>query len=449
MPTNITPYVPPSVITKNLTNLNGSDLYVAPNVIAIVARIDHYPVRSTSRVLGNGSTAVINDANVIAGTVTLKDYSGVTLIEDEDYTIAIDDEENTFSVTVINDQIKTQSILISYQYLPDDFFNPLIWYTKANVESYYGVAYNDDGTVASPITAAARMAFDNGGVAVGVVPVYDKDASGPDANPTQDLEAALEKLKLRDDIALVVPVGFDENELDLFRQHILWCCEHRHERRGIFAVDGTAQTYTVEDLCDIARSIDYEQIMFIANNIAPVYVADSRTTVDLPGWLIAAAAAGVAMAYPVYRSLTRLTLQGFQGVHRFLYDEKCTLAQAGCSVIEMVNGQIRFMHSVTTRQSMMLDWSYAGVYNYIAQSIRYYLDVYIGLPSNDTILTEIKATCDLFLTNQVETGYIYSYDDLEVSRRNGNPEIVDVSFRYAWCRPLLWVICSVAVDLSY
>ena len=101
MPTNITPYVPPSVITKNLTNLNGSDLYVAPNVIAIVARIDHYPVRSTSRVLGNGSTAVINDANVIAGTVTLKDYSGVTLIQVEDYTIAIDDEQITFSVTVI------------------------------------------------------------------------------------------------------------------------------------------------------------------------------------------------------------------------------------------------------------------------------------------------------------------------------------------------------------
>ena len=75
------------------------------------------------------------------------------------------------------------------------------------------------------------------------------------------------------------------------REHIIWCCGHQLERRGIFALDGTTTTYTIDDLCAVAGSMDSEQIMFIPNNIASIYVSETRRSQNLPGWLYAAAAA--------------------------------------------------------------------------------------------------------------------------------------------------------------
>ena len=115
----------------------------------------------------------------------------------------------------------------------------------------------------------------------------------------------------------------------------------------------------------------------------------------------------------------------------------------------MLNGVIRFRHSVVTRQSMMLDWSYAGIYNYICGALRTQLDVYIGQPSSDSLLTEIYGTVNLFLTQQVESGGIYAFDSLEVSRRQNNPEVIDVSFRVAFLRPALWIVVTFDVDLTY
>ena len=327
--TNSWSYVPPSVIIDAPQNLTGVTTYVEPSTVAIVARIDSYPTKTTSKVLGNGATAVLDVPNIIMESIKLKDYSGKDLKKDTDYTQTQDDEAETVSIKIINPEIKTQSILISYQYLPDDFFEPLKFFTINSVAEYYGAAYNDDYTINSPITAAARFVFSNGGVSVCVVPVYDREEDDSE-NPKQTIEQALDKLRLHQDIAIVVPVGMTSDELQDVREHIIWCCSHQLERRGIFALDGTTTTYTIDDLCAVAGALDSEQIMFIPNNVASIYVSETRRSQNLPGWLYAAAAAGVAIAAPYYRSLTRMTLSGFYGVQAFLYEEKNRLATAGC-----------------------------------------------------------------------------------------------------------------------
>ena len=152
--TNSYAYVPPSVIIDAPQDLTGVTTYVEPSTVAIVARVDSYPTRTMSRVLGNGATAVISAPNVIMESIKLKDYSGKDLEKDTDYTQTQDEEAQTFSIKVINPEIKTQSILISYEYLPDDFFEPLKFFTINSVAEYYGAAYNDDYTINSPITAA-------------------------------------------------------------------------------------------------------------------------------------------------------------------------------------------------------------------------------------------------------------------------------------------------------
>lgn len=439
-------YIPPQVIVNGKVDYQGTTEYVQPSVVALVTKVDSYLSRETSRVLGNGATAVINVKNLVESSVKLKDYSGKTLVKDTDYTLAVDKANATFSVTVINKDIKTQALLISYEYIPDDFFEPLKWFTLASIASYYGAAYNDDNSIKTPMTAAADFAFRNGASTICIIPVYEP---ADKSLPSQTIDEALDKLKLHEDIAIVVPIGFTAAELTNVRDHIRWCEEHQLERRGIFGLDGTKTTYTVADLTQIASTLDSEFIMFIPNTIAPVYVTDSRNSVNLPGWLYAAAVAGVAMATPIDLSLTRHVVTGFYGTQSYLYEEKNTLAQAGCCVIEMINGQLKIRHSVVTKQSQLLDWTFGGIYNYLMGAIRTELDPYIGKPSTDVLVSEIDADVNLFLTKQKEINYLYDFDSLEVSRRQSNPEIIDVTFRCSIIRPTLWIYVTFYVDLTY
>lgn len=440
-------YIPPQVIVNGDMSAEGSTAYVQPQTIALVCKIDKYPSKTASRILGNGATATISVKNLIESTVTVKDYSGNTLVKDTDYTMAVDQEASTFSITVINKDIKTQALLIGYQYLPDKFFEPLKWFTMSAITAYYGEAYDDNNNIASNITAAADYAFKNGATSLCILPVFDGKTSGNSVK--QSLNEALEKLKLQQDIAIVCPIGFDDTSFGTFKDHILWCNEHQVERRGIFSLDGTAKTYSVDDLVSIASSLDSEFILFTPNTIAPVYVTDARDYVNLPGWLYGAAIAGLAIATSFEQSLTRHQIYGFYGTQSYLYEEKNILAQAGCCVLELQNGSLKIRHSVTTKQSSLIDWSYSGVYIYMMGSMRALYDPYIGQPSDDILKLQILTTSKTFLTAQVDAGIIYSYDSLEVSRRTGNPEVIDVSFRYAWLRPINWIYVNFAVDLTY
>lgn len=442
-------YIPPSVIVQGDRNTGATTDYMQPSTICIVGRMDKYPAKQTSRVLANGATATITAPNVLADTIELTAYDGTKLAKDTDYTQTVDDDKDTFSITITKTALKTQSILIQYQYVPDNFFEPLKWYTKASIADFYGEAFDEQHYIASPLTAAAQYAFDNGASTVCIVPVMDSKTLTTKKYPTQTLEQALEKLKLQDDIAIVVPVNMEPADLQTVREHITWCNTHACERRGIFGLDGVQHTYSTEDLMEVQRNLDSDAVLFTPNTIAPVYVSDARTTVNLPGWLYAAAIAGVAITLPLYRSLTRQNLAGFYGVQGYLVEERNILAQAGGCVIEMVNGNIRIRHSLTTFQNQQLDWSYRGVYNYIVRSMRDLFDPYIGQPSSRVVLAQIDSLADSFLEQLVERNMIYDYSDLEVARRNGNPSIVDVTFRYSYLAPMLWIYVNFSVDMDY
>ena len=138
MPRFIETYVPPSVIVRGNYEFQGESKYIQPSTLALVVRLDSYPTKTANRTLSNGSTAVIDVRNLIEDSVTLRDYAGGLLTKDVDYKLSVDADNDTFSVTITKQSIKGQTILISYKYLPDNFFEPLAWYTLASVADYYG-----------------------------------------------------------------------------------------------------------------------------------------------------------------------------------------------------------------------------------------------------------------------------------------------------------------------
>jgi len=127
--------------------------------------------------------------------------------------------------------------------------------------------WNDDHSINSPISAAAEMAFNNGATSLCILPVFEApldDTGKPlDKNPHQSLTDALEKLKLQDDIAIICPIGFDKDSLVQIRNHIDWCNKNRLERRGIFALDGMAKAYSIEDIINVQMSLDNSAVMLV------------------------------------------------------------------------------------------------------------------------------------------------------------------------------------------
>lgn len=441
-------YIPPSVIVQGEQNPGATTRFVIPSTICLLGKITKYPTKNVSHVLGNGETVTLNVKNLIKDSVKLTDYSGNVLVKDTDYTQTIDATAETLSITVTNPDIKTQSILIAYQWVPDQFFEPLKWFTKNSINDYYGQPWNDDHSINSALSAAAEFAFNNGATSLCILPVFEKE-SETDTNPKQSLTDALEKLKLQDDVAIICPIGFDKESLIQIRNHIDWCNANKLERRGIFAVDGTAKTYSIEDLINIEMSLDNNAVMFIPNTIASVFVSDSRNSIDLPGWLYAAATAGLAISLPFYQSMTRMNLSGFYNVQSYLYGEKNMLAQSGGCVLEMANGSVKIRQSVVTYQKTLLDWSYSGVYQYVTRAMRNLFEPYIGKPSSDATLLAIDSLAEQELSQMIDRGFIAAFDDLEVTRRNGAPDTIDVSFRYSWLQPINWIYVNFNVDMTY
>lgn len=449
----MTAYIPPSVIVNGDATPGATTQFIIPSTICIIGNIDKYPSKTVSRVLENGATATISVENLIEDSIRLTDYSGNVLVKDTDYTQTVDIEKKTFSVTVTNPDIKTQAIMIAYEWVPDKFFDPLKWFTKNSINDYYGEPWNDDHSINSSISAAAEMAFNNGATSLCILPVFEApldDTGKPlDKNPHQSLTDALEKLKLQDDIAIICPIGFDKDSLVQIRNHIDWCNKNRLERRGIFALDGMAKAYSIEDIINVQMSLDNSAVMFISNTISYLFVSNSRTYIKLPGWLYAAAMSGLAISQPFYQSLTRMNLSGFYNVQPYLYEEKNMLAQSGGCVLEMANGSVKIRQSNVTTQDRVLDWSYSGVYQYVTRAMRSLFDPYIGKPSSDATLLAINSLAMNELSIMTDRGFIANYDDLEVRRRNEQPDTIDVSFKYAWLQPINWIYVNFSVDMTY
>jgi hypothetical protein len=435
-------YIPPSVIVNAPAVSNGSTAFVQPSTMALIAKLADYPSTTTTRLLSNGSTVTIYAKNLILSKVSLASQDGTALVKDTDYSVAQSKDLSNFSITITNADISTQPISISYAWLPDNFFEPLRWFSKQSVEAFYGTGFDDNGNVVSAASAAADFAFDNGATSICIIPVI----AAVDNNPGNTLQSALESLKIQEDVTLVTFAGLSADEMSLVAAHVAWCNSNALERRGVFALDGTSSTYSVDQLCNFARNLNNDDIMFIPNNIASILPSSSSNPVNAPGWLFSAAVCGLIMQSQVWESLTRSNVYGFYGVQNFLYEEKNTLAASGCTVIEKSNSSMRIRHGIATTQSSIVEWSYGAVRQSIIRIMRTALDIYVGLPSTAVILSEMSAKVDMILTQQQSQQIIADFSDVSVTNRAGSPGTIDVEFKYKWLASIDWIYVTFSVD---
>lgn len=454
-------YKAPGVIVNGAQNITGSTQFVNPSTVAIIGNVTAYPTRSQTVVLSNGSTASVQGVNIVAGSIQASTVNGSQLVQGTDYTLSTSSDGQSFTLTIINESFGTQAVLITYQSIPTDFFQALAWWSLGNVEAYYGQAFDETGSVANPLSAAARLAFANGATTVCIIPVYDPSGDASNASTGvstnsagvtigQTWSAALQALRLRNDISLIVPVAATSDELDQVGAHVTWCNQNQLERRAITAVDGTTTSYTETQLAAVAASLNSDEILFVPNTTVQLYgVGATLSTVSAPGWLAAAALAGLTLSQDFWESLTNKTVSGFAGVQQYSLEEMNTLAGSGCCVLTAQSGAVTVREAVTTLQSSKVDWSYSGVYNYLMEYARSLFQPYIGRPSNNAVLLSISARTEGWLADLVRQQIIYGYQNLQVSRQPNDPSTVFVSFDVSWENPLLYVQVGFDFNTSY
>ena len=454
-------YKAPGVIVNGTQNITGSTQFVNPSTVAIIGNVTAYPQRSQTVVLSNGSTATVQGVNIVSGSVQASTVNGTQLVQGTDYTLSMSSDGQSFTLTIINESFGTQAVLISYQSIPSDFFQALAWWSLANVEAYYGQAFDENGNVSNPLSAAASMAFANGATTVCVIPVYDPTGDAGNASTGvstntagvttgQTWSAALQTLRQRNDISLIVPVAASSDELDQVGAHVTWCNQNQLERRAITGVDGTQTSYTESQLAAIAASLNSDEILFVPNTTVQLYgVGVTLSTVQAPGWLAAAALAGLTLSQDFWESLTNKTVSGFAGVQQYSLEEMNTLAGSGCCVLTAQTGAVTVREAVTTLQSNKVDWSYSGVYNYLMEYARSLFQPYIGRPSNNAVVLSISARAEGWLADLVRQQIIYGYQNLQVTRQPNDPSTVMVSFDVSWENPLLYVQVGFNFNTSY
>ena len=321
-----------------------------------------------------------------------------------------------------------------------NFWKPLAWYSNYAVDSYYGSQFNSNGSLNSALSLGAFYAFQGGANTVIIQPFY----TGSDENTGITLETALSQIQEKEGINLIVPIGLTSNQLSTVASSMAQSNSSGYKRRGIFAVDNNSGTdMSVSDFSSLAQSLNTYEIMLLGNT-----QATSLNGITLPPSMYACELAGMSEFYGFNTTLTNKTVVGFANDNTYSNSQLSTLIGAGVACVSFHGGANVLIEAITTLQGKQLDFSFAGVDNFISDSLMTYYSGYIGKSATTTVLLGIKGATQSFLATQKRNNLISSFSDISVIQDPAIPTQVDVSFTCTWLSPIYNVTVNYTFNSS-
>lgn len=305
--------------------------------------------------------------------------------------------------------------------------------------------------VLNPITAAAKLCFDNGAPVVMLIQ--------PTTGSQSDLQTAIDSAKNEDIDVLVVPQACNTTLDNYVKNHVLTesSPQVRHERVWFRSSDGMSDAVTT--VRATAVGVKHERVTVLA---PPAFVStfkDATTTLDqdllLPSGYLAAAYAGL-VCNPVYDAatpLTRKSLVSVKNLSTFDYTQvnKDQLGGDGVTVIENNKGDIRIRHALTTDPTNVntLTQSVVFIKDNIRKDLRGLLDsAYIGSKIDDSLKSRVAATVGAFLRQKVRDTIIKDYRNVKVNQDANDPRILTVTFDLSPVYPAEFLDITISLFVS-
>lgn len=490
-------YKPPGVSVKETITTQVSPLLATPANICLVGmtrgymtRTDQFIISGTDPIVlpglpsGSKLTAVASVKNALDPSQGAADGSGYVLTADYTVTLA------SGTITKVSDGDIADGTLINvtYSYVPSDYFMPYRLYSLGDVESRYGYGLDQTNgtTIASPVSYAAAIAFENGADSVVIQPLLKRTTpgdpssaanlpAGADIGSTATWADTLYNLRAINDINVLIPIigQSDTNVSDssmlaifgAFQDHMAYMQNNYQYIVSIFGEDSSANIAVATDSTIQGHAASLQSRYGGAYSECTVLLNTSRFTRSLPtsasggsitlgAQYVAAGIGGMLCATSVSDSLTRDVISGITG-SKDTRDEnaKNADAQAGLMVIEQVNGLVRIRHSITldnTGGAARAELSVVRAKHRMIESVRDTLE-------NQIIGKIIADGNSPFIVRSAVVGVLEAlrqsrdladYSAVDCRLASLDPTTMQVTFSYRPAFPLNYVNISFSLDLS-
>lgn len=470
MPDFTTSYQPPGVYVEEETTPLVSIASITDAVVAIVGPSVGYR-EHTEAITLNGTTPVTLEKlgiNLVTGfSVTGSDgtvYAGsaYSLVAGAGADAQIGTTtDNTTTIARNGTAIPDGSVVfLRYRYTDADYAQPSRFVDYDDVKDVYGEPLNlATGAITSPLSLAAKIAFENGANQVVLVATTGSATAATRA----EIQAGLAKLNSVPDVSLVVPLpvaitgttgspGDTTNVANDLALHVEQASDDGNFRVGFFGWEKTVTALPIAAAASVASS----RVMFAWPNVLEYYNGANNTTIEVAGYYLAAAFAGRFASLPVQMPLTKKNIRGFSGIPAATLGsmttaQKNTWSDSGLAVVEINRlGALVVRHGTSTDRSSVgtREMSLVRARDTMVAIIQRTLDQagVIGMPIDETTPLRMKGLVQGALETCVSTAVIVRYNDIKARQQSVDPTVIEVKFQYLPAYPLNYVVISFAIN---
>lgn len=423
---------------------------------------------------------VLADADPSPNLVVRK-QDGTVLDDGTDYDVTFGSGSDSYTKikrhTGSTEIAAGDTVIVSYSYADSEFYLPKHFEDFSTIESVYGPSYvsttpadPDDTQVASPLSLAARVAFENGAGSVICLAVEPEDVD----NTMRDrFEQAYAKLANDPAVTMIVPIfssGIADDDaaytsgiqgfINDAKVHSVNQTSDGYNRIAIFGLD-TGYDDTSTGFDDVASATASDRMMMAFPHRLNAYNSNLGATTEVGGPYLAAAYAGRFALNPVNRGLTQIQVSGFTGIPQDLRalmtrTYKNTLSAAGVAVTEQVrNNTLVCRHGTSTDPTdlvtteMSITRSGDVLFQLVSDGLRA-ADL-VGDPIDNEMTIRVKGIVQGILESAVASAVIRGYPILQVRQQSlpsGNPTAIEVQFAWQPFLPLNYILVSFSLDLT-
>lgn len=482
---NFTQYLPPDVYVDPDAIPTVAPQGVDPTVVCLIGSGVGYHTYTETVSFSQGSSKVLTQKGInpssliVSGRITDPAAPGQTVSytfaadapgADADYSTLVDSSGGVDSSVVTLVRTSTgkveneyPEVTVTYRYTDSDYHALHAFDDYDSFTSVYGQALDPvTGAVSSPLSLAAQIAMQNGANQLFAVAL-----SGTGSLLQQFIDA-YGLLAGNYEANVVVPLleGFATDEAVTGVLQSIKAMVENDARDGFLrlAVCGFDADWdpTPSDLATAASQTSSSRVVAAWPNRLQVYNGVLNQTVDVDGYYLAAAYAGMLAARAHQIPLTHKYPVSFIGMptamkQALTKNVKNQLSSAGVCVTE-INRQGRLMvrHGLTTNFSggvlareISLVRSQDALYGLVEDNLK--ASNMIGLPIEPDTGLRVKGICQGALEQAKVRGIITDYNNLKVRQQSppsGDPTIIEIKFAYKPPWPLNYILVSFTVDTA-
>lgn len=484
---DFTRYVPPGVYVEDESSSVVATVGVEPTVVAIVGEGVGYYSHAESLTFTSDSVVLSKNGVLqtsIKASRTTYDARGIPTTTEfvmgpsdgtsGDFYVSNYDISNGVanSVTTITRRTggainANDVVTFTYDYADADYHTVKEFDDYDSLAQAYGPAMDlTTGDITSPLTLAAKIAFENGANRIVAVAIDPGDAAN-------GLAYALAKTATHTEVNVIVPladvpdgttatdVAARQGILTTIQTHVNAASDSGFRRVAIVGLDKEF-TPSAEDMRTLATAIEDERIVLAYPNAMNYYNGGTNSTVVVDGYYLAAAYAGRLSSLRIQDPLTRKVVRGFAGLASSVpqinrtKQSKDTMSSGGVAVTEVDRlNRLVIRHGTTTDRTALTtrELSVVRARDALFNLVKDGVDGagLIGTPIDNQTPIRVKGVVAGLLESAVTSGIVVSYSDLKVRQQSlpaGDPSVIEVRFAYQPALPLNYITVAFSLNVQ-